>query len=146
MLAEGKIRPQRQVLAEDCPLLDLIAPIVNRVRINNDSEKEDEGCSDSEPAEFAPDPLVGEGQLFHDGDRAARQFPEFFDCDEALASVYNLDSQEGRETSCRPLELQPRASDTSHPQELMSVALYKAKTKNNVTRDARKDYCRVFLE
>ena len=63
-----------------------------------------------------------EGQLFQDEDEAARQFPKFFEGDEAPTLVYNLDSQEGREGATDLLDLYYEHLVFPTPQGMMSIA------------------------
>ena len=158
---------QQQVLAWDHPQPELIpdpAPIAQHVRIGNDSEdegsvrignnSEDEGPSDSEgySADFVAEPLIDEERLFQDGDEAAGKFPEFFEADEeptsgpGPGSHYNLDSQEGREGAADLLDFNYEYLTLLTPQELVSIALYKIKMKNNFTHEGYKDCSRLFSE
>lgn len=126
------------------------APIADRAPIDDDSEKEKEdgGRSDLEPVESFPGLLMDEpeGQLFQDEDEAARQFPKFFEGDEAPTLVYNLDSQEGREGATDLLDLYYEHLVFPTPQRMMSIALYRAEVKDSITRDGHNDYCRVVSE
>ena len=134
-----------------------------QVPIVEDSEIEEEDCSEPKELEFIPDPLINEESsehLFQNEAEASEQFPEYFDSDldgqdgrEAAAD--HPDSHDGREATADHPDSQPEEGckatvdfDYEHlacltPQEATSIALYKGKIEYNVTHDAYKYFCKV---